>query len=66
MTFSYPDAFARFYDLIYDRLRNDVDNDFFLDRIKQAEGKVLEIGVGTGAEPARSSIIILSAIISVR
>ena len=48
MTLSYPDAFARFYDLIYDRLRNDVDNDFFLDRIKQAEGKVLEIGVGTG------------------
>jgi SAM-dependent methyltransferase len=48
MTLSYPDAFARFYDLIYDRLRNDVDNDFFLDRIKQAKGKVLEIGVGTG------------------
>jgi len=48
MTFSYPDAFARFYDLIYHRLRNDVDNEFFLDRIKQAEGKVLEIGVGTG------------------
>jgi len=48
MTFSYPDAFARFYDLIYDRLRNDVDKDFFLERIKQAEGKVLEIGVGTG------------------
>ena len=48
MNFGYPDPFARFYDVIYERLRNDVDHAFFLDRIKKAEGKVLEIGVGTG------------------
>ena len=48
MIFRYPDAFARFNDPIYERLRKDVDYDFFLDRIKQVEGKVLEIGVGTG------------------
>jgi len=48
MTFEYPENFARFYDTIYHRQRDDVDKMFFLDRINETKGKVLEIGVGTG------------------
>jgi len=48
MTHEYPKNFARFYDVIYDQLRNTVDHDFFLNQIKQTSGKALEIGVGTG------------------
>ena len=48
MNFEYPDFFARFYDLIYHNIRDGVDNQFFLDQIRNTEGKVLEIGVGTG------------------
>ena len=44
----YPDYFARFYDLIYHKLRDGTDNQFFLNQIKQTKGKILEIGVGTG------------------
>lgn len=44
----YPEYFARFYDLIYHQLRDEVDNKFYLDRIKETKGKILEIGVGTG------------------
>lgn len=44
----YPDYFARFYDLIYHKLRDGVDNQYFLDKIKQTKGKILEVGVGTG------------------
>ncbi|MBA7575510.1 hypothetical protein ES708_17340 [subsurface metagenome] len=44
----YPDYFARFYDLIYHKLRDGVDNQYFLDQIKQTDGKILEVGVGTG------------------
>ena len=44
----YPESFARFYDLIYHRVRDGVDNEFFLNEIRQARGKVLEVGVGTG------------------
>ncbi|MCK4663100.1 MAG: class I SAM-dependent methyltransferase [Bacteroidales bacterium] len=48
MTYEYPKNFARFYDLMYHQLRDGVDNDFFLNKIKQTKGKILEIGVGTG------------------
>lgn len=48
MTNKYPDFFARFYDVIYHQIRDGVDTDFFLKKIKQSKGKVLEIGVGTG------------------
>jgi len=48
MTHSYPNNFARFYDTIYHKLRDGVDIEFFLNNIKQVDGKVLEIGVGTG------------------
>ncbi len=44
----YPSAFARFYDLIYTKLRSDVDTGFFLNKMKEARGPVLEVGVGTG------------------
>jgi SAM-dependent methyltransferase len=48
MTTCYPDYFARFYDLIYHQVRDGVDNKFYLDKIKNTKGKVLEAGVGTG------------------
>lgn len=44
----YPNSFARFYDVIYHQQRDGVDNDFFQKKIKEAKGKVLEVGVGTG------------------
>ncbi len=44
----YPEFIARFYDVIYSRVRNGTDNDFFLTKASQSRGKVLEIGVGTG------------------
>jgi len=48
MEHTYPKNFARFYDLIYHQIRDSVDKDFFLQKMKQAKGPVLEIGVGTG------------------
>jgi SAM-dependent methyltransferase len=48
MAHEYPKAFARFYDTIYQELRDDTDHQFFLDKIAAANCKVLEIGVGTG------------------
>ncbi len=48
MPYEYPKNYARFYDLIYHRQREGIDNEFFLNEIKQTEGKILEIGVGTG------------------
>jgi SAM-dependent methyltransferase len=48
MKIEYPEGIARFYDLIYHKHRDGVDNDFFLQEIRSAGGKVLEIGVGTG------------------
>lgn len=48
MTTVYPDFFARFYDLIYHQHRDSTDNDFFLNEIFNTNGKVLEVGVGTG------------------
>lgn len=43
----YPDYVARFYDTIYAQLRT-IDRDYFLRKILDADGPVLEIGVGTG------------------
>jgi SAM-dependent methyltransferase len=48
MSAVYPSVFARFYDLIYDRLRSGTDSRFFLERIAEAGGPVLEVGTGTG------------------
>lgn len=44
----YPPCFARFYDLIYAKIRSDVDTGYFLSKIRDAKGKVLDVGVGTG------------------
>lgn len=44
----YPCEFARFYDIIYQNLRDGVDNDFFIEKIQNTGGNILEIGVGTG------------------
>lgn len=44
----YPDYFARFYDLIYDKLRTSVDYDYYLKKILECKGSILEVGVGTG------------------
>lgn len=43
----YPEYFARFYDTIYNSLRTD-DMEFYLKKISNCSGKILEIGVGTG------------------
>jgi SAM-dependent methyltransferase len=44
----YPETFAKFYDLIYDKLRTSVDYNYYLDKIIECKGSVLEVGVGTG------------------
>jgi SAM-dependent methyltransferase len=44
----YPDVLVRFYDVIYRQLRAGVDETYFLNRMAESGGKVLEIGVGTG------------------
>jgi SAM-dependent methyltransferase len=48
MAFEYPETFARFYDLIYNRMRDSVDHEFYLREIMHTKGRVLEIGTGTG------------------
>ncbi len=44
----YPDFFARFYDVIYDHIRSSADHDYFMKKILESKGPVLEVGVGTG------------------
>jgi len=44
----YPEYLARFYDIIYDHMRSDIDTDFYLKQITSTSGRILEIGVGTG------------------
>jgi SAM-dependent methyltransferase len=48
MSVDYPENFARFYDLIYQHLRDSEDHEFFLNEIGNSGGKILEAGVGTG------------------
>lgn len=43
----YPENFSRFYDTVYNSLRT-IDRDFYLKKIKESKGVVLEIGTGTG------------------
>lgn len=47
-TNEYPFIFAKFYDLIYNKLRTSVDCNYYLNKIIECKGPVLEIGVGTG------------------
>jgi SAM-dependent methyltransferase len=44
----YPVFFARFYDTIYDQVRDSTDHRYFINKILETKGPVLEIGVGTG------------------
>jgi SAM-dependent methyltransferase len=48
MSEPYPDFVARFYDTVYAQVRDGVDNAWYLDRMAEAAGPVLEIGCGTG------------------
>lgn len=48
MIIEYPEIMARFYDVIYHKHRDGVDNEYFQKEIKSTKGRVLEIGVGTG------------------
>jgi len=48
MSDPYPDVVARFYDAVYARVRDGVDNDYYLGKMAGASGPVLEVGVGTG------------------
>jgi SAM-dependent methyltransferase len=48
MNIEYPESMARFYDVIYHKHRDGVDNEYFQREIKSTEGRILEIGVGTG------------------
>lgn len=44
----YPATIARFYDLIYHKVRSSVDLDYYLEQIRKTRGAVLETGAGTG------------------
>jgi len=48
MAEEYPGYFARFYDLIYHQLRDGDDSKFYLEKIRNTKGSVLEVGSGTG------------------
>ena len=45
---NYPEYFAKFYDIIYDEMRDSVDHEYYLQKIQHCKGPVLEIGAGTG------------------
>jgi ubiquinone/menaquinone biosynthesis C-methylase UbiE len=44
----YSKTISRFYDAIYNQIRSPLDLDFYLTSISDADGPVLEVGVGTG------------------
>lgn len=46
--FEYPEVVVRFYDIIYESMRNSTDHSYYLKKILESDGPVLEIGVGTG------------------
>ena len=48
MSEPYPGCVARFYDIVYARVRDGVDNEYYLSKMVAAGGPVLEIGSGTG------------------
>ena len=48
MSEPYPEVVARFYDAVYAHIRDGTDDTFYLDRMVEAGGPVLEIGCGTG------------------
>lgn len=48
MSEPYPEVVARFYDAVYAHIRDGTDDTFYLGRMGEAGGPVLEIGCGTG------------------
>lgn len=44
----YPEFFARFYDVLYEKLRGGEDSKYYQRKIAETQGPVLELGVGTG------------------
>jgi SAM-dependent methyltransferase len=44
----YPKNIARFYDVIYNSLRDGVDNPYYFEKITATKGTILEVGAGTG------------------
>lgn len=44
----YPDFVARFYDVTYAKVLTGADCGYYLKKISQTKGSVLEVGVGTG------------------
>jgi SAM-dependent methyltransferase len=44
----YSEHFARFYDILYAKIRDDADNSYYIKKILAAKGHVLEAGAGTG------------------
>ncbi|MBN1633210.1 MAG: class I SAM-dependent methyltransferase [Ignavibacteria bacterium] len=47
--FEYPEAFARFYDLIYEKIDTDLSKDVYLNEIRKTKGTILDAGAGTGS-----------------
>jgi SAM-dependent methyltransferase len=46
--FEYPEVVVRFYDVIYNKIRSSTDHLFYMRKILEVDGPVLEIGTGTG------------------
>ena len=44
----YPDFVARFYDVVYEKVNPGGDVGYYLKKMRETEGPVLELGVGTG------------------
>jgi len=47
-TFIYSETMVRFYDIVYDHMLEKQSRDYYLERIAECGGPVLEIGTGTG------------------
>lgn len=46
--FEYPEAFANFYDLIYENIDTGMSKDVYLNEIRKTKGTILDAGAGTG------------------
>jgi SAM-dependent methyltransferase len=47
-TFIYTKTMVRFYDIIYDAMLEKQSRDYYVERVTECKGPVLEIGTGTG------------------
>ncbi len=45
---AYPDYVARFYDVVYAKVRDAADKDYYVGKLAASGGHSLEVGVGTG------------------